>query len=328
MLLEDLPKIELHVHLDGSVRVSTLKEFIKDHDNIEDAVMVAEDCHSLNEYLEKFELPLKVMQKDFILQRIGKELAEDLKKDKVLYAEVRFAPSFHTKEGLSMEPAVKSVLKGFAEVDGIQIRLLLCMMRGASTEENDAVIDLAYSYLGKGVVGIDLAGAEALYPTSLYKDLFIKAKKLGIPFTIHAGEADGSKSVEDAVSFGATRIGHGIRSRESNKTMQLLLDKSIHLEVCPTSNVQTKAVISYKSHPIKFFYDTGIKVSIHTDNRTVSNITLTREYIKLQKHFDFQRKDFIKMNIDAIKACFLNKEEKELLLRQYKEACMLTNESE
>ena len=318
MRLEELPKVELHLHLDGSVRPKTAGELLnKSEKEIEKDMIAMAECNNLNDYLTKFEIPEMIMQTKDNLERVAKELAEDLKKENVIYAEVRFAPMKHVKKGLSGEEVIDSVLNGLKQVD-IKTNLILCMMRGSSYKENDEVIELAKKYLNKGVCAIDLAGAEAMYKTCLYKDLFDKANKLEIPFTIHAGEADGKDSIESAINFGAKRIGHGIRILEDMNLINLVKEKDILLEVCPTSNIQTRCVENYSTHPIKYLFERNIPVSISTDNRTVSNTTLTDEYEHLINELNFTIEDIIKMNRMAISHAFISAEEKQELLRVIK----------
>lgn len=306
-----MKKIELHVHLDGSVRPKTVSELLNyDIKDVKSKMMVTSDTKDLTEYLTKFDLPIKAMQTKDNLKRIAKELALDLKDDDVIYAEVRFAPILHTKEGLSLDEVVSSVLEGIKSVNEIKINLILCMMRGFSYEDNLKTIMVAKKFLNKGVVGLDLAGDEKKYKTINYKDLFMIAKDNNIPFTIHAGEADTSKSVLDAINFGAKRIGHGIAIVNDEKILNLVKEKNVFLEVCPTSNVDTKAVLSYEKHPIKDLFLKGIKVTINTDDRTVSNITLSKEYEKLKACFDFNDEELLEMNINAISSSFMNEDEK------------------
>lgn len=314
--LKNFPKIELHVHLDGSVKLETAKELLNINGNIEDAMVAPYKCLDLNEYLTKFELPISIMQTKEELIRISKELALELLNDGVIYAEVRFAPINHIKKGLSLEEIVESVLDGFKQIP-IKINLILCLMRNSCFLDNKKIIDLAFKYLNKGVCALDLAGAEALYRTSSFKELFEIIEKKEIPFTIHAGEADGVDSMNSACSFGTKRIGHGVRCIESNDTLNLIKDNNITLEICPTSNFQTNVVNSYNNHPIKYLYEKGINVTINTDNRTVSNITLTKEYEKLIETFHFSLEDIKKMNICAIQSSFLTDKEKEILKNNY-----------
>ena len=224
---------------------------------------------------------------------------------------------FHTKKGLTYEEIVESVLKGLKSKPKIKTNLILCMMRGFPKENNLKTIEVAEKYLNKGVCAIDLAGAEDKYPLKDYVELFEIVKEKQIPYIIHAGENGDAKEVELAINLGAKRIGHGIHSIEDEKVLNLIKEKNILLEICPTSNVQTNSVDTYQNHPIKKLYDLNIPISINTDNSTVSNITLTEEYIKLSNYFNFTLSDYKEMNKNAIKHSFLTKEEQDELLKLY-----------
>lgn len=316
--MKNMKKVELHVHLDGSIRPTTISELL--NIDLEDAInesTLKTKAKSLKEYLEKFDIPLKIMQTKDNLERVAKELAEDLRNDNVIYTEIRFAPNKHVNNGLTLDEVVTSILKGLKKVP-IKTNLILCMMRGDSYQENLNVIKLAKKYLNKGVVAIDLAGNEASYPVMEYQELFKIAKKEGIPFTIHAGEGDGFESVKNAIQLGAKRIGHGIRSIEDASTLNLIIESDITLEVCPKSNLDTNMYVSLKDHPIKKLWDRGIKITINTDNRTVSNTTLTKTYEELAKTFNFTQEDFIKMNEYAINCAFISEKEKKELLKLLK----------
>lgn len=313
--IKEIPKVELHVHLDGSINIELASKLSEQNIETLKKKMIAYNTKNLNEYLEKFELPISLMQTKENLSLISECLANDLKKDNVIYAEIRFAPSLHTKEGLSHEEIIDAVLSGLNKVKTIKTNLILCLMRGANYEENLKTIEMACKYLNNGVVGIDLAGAEALYKNEEYEDLFKIVKEKNIPFTIHAGEASNYKSVESAVLFGAKRIGHGINSIQNKDLLEKLKKEEIVLEICPTSNIQTKAVLDYPKHPIKELYRSGVMVTINTDNRTVSNIDLNNEYLNLNKTFNFIEKDFKIMNKNAINGAFLSNEEKDELLK-------------
>ena len=316
-MLKEMPKVELHVHLDGSVLPSTASEYLNvDIKEIERDMKVPSNCKDLNEYLKRFEIPAMVMQEKNRLERIAYELTVDMKNENVIYAEVRFAPLKHLNNGLNPYQVVEAVYMGLNRL-GLKTNLILCMMRGDIIEDNKLVIDVAKHYLNKGVCAVDLAGAEAIYKTSDYEELFAYAKKLGVPFTIHAGEADGYDSIKAAIDFGATRLGHGVRIIEHEDLIKEVIEKDIHFEVCPTSNVQTKVCDKFKNHPIKKMYDLGISLSVNTDNRTVSNTTLTHEYTLLRDNFNFTYDDFVKMNIEAIKHSFLSDSEKEKLINKY-----------
>ena len=309
-----MKKIELHVHLDGSIRPTTISELLDI--SLEEAIKlstVSNKTNSLKEYLDKFDIPLKIMQTKENLVRVSKELAEDLQKDNVIYAEIRFAPNKHLEQGLTLDEVITSILKGLREVP-IKTNLILCMMRGDSFNKNLKVIKYAKKYLGQGVVGIDLAGNEATYPVNDYKELFDIAKKEDIPFTIHAGEADGALSIINAINLGAKRIGHGVHAIESEEALNLIKEKDITLEVCPKSNLDTNIYNKIEEHPIKKLFDKGIKVTLNTDNRTVSNITLNETYEELKDTFKFTDEDFIRMNKNAIECAFINETEKQELL--------------
>lgn len=317
--LEKFPKVELHLHLDGSIRVEDASLLLnKDLDDVKKNMIAPKRCQDLNEYLTKFSYPEQILQTEESLTLISYHLALDLVSDGVIYAEVRFAPLKHVFGGLSLEKVVESVLEGFRKVD-IKINLILCMMRGGSFEKNCQVISLAKKYLNQGVCALDLAGAEALFKTKDYEELFSLARGEDIPFTIHAGEADGAESISSAIDFCATRIGHGIRLQEDKTLIEKVKNKGILLEMCPTSNIQTGVVSSYATHPIKTYFDEGILVSVNTDNRTVSNTTLTMEYEYLMQNSFFTIDDFIKMNQDAIGCSFLCDEEKRFILNKYNE---------
>lgn len=317
MKLLNFPKIELHIHLDGSVRPSTVSEILKlDKSEIEKEMKVDNSCKDLNEYLTKFDLPLKILQTKENLIRVSEELAIDLKNDGVIYAEVRFAPILHTKNGLTCEEVIESVIEGISKVN-IKINLIICLMRNVSDIDNYKVIDAGLKYINNRVVGFDLAGAEALYKTSNFKSLFNYIKKYNIPFTIHAGEADGITSIKSAIDFGTKRIGHGVRIIEDDSMIKYAKDNDITFEVCPTSNIDTKIFKEYKEHAIKKMYDNNLNITVNTDNRTVSNITLTEEYEKLINIFGFNLNDLKNMNINAIKSSFMTTNEKDLLEKEY-----------
>jgi adenosine deaminase len=190
------------------------------------------------------------------------------------------------------------------------------MMRHFPFEKNLEIIKLAKKYLGNGCCAIDLAGSEAQFKTSSFEELFKIAKTEGIPFTIHAGEADGVESLISAINFGTKRIGHGVRCIEDENVVNMILDKGIYLEVCPTSNIDTKTFNSMKEHSIKKLVDNNILVTISTDNRTVSNTNLDNEYKILSDTFGFNNDDFLKFNLNAIDAAFISEEEKEDLRRR------------
>lgn len=321
MSLTKMPKIELHCHLDGSLNPKIVSEALSVSEKmVQKNMMVDPNNIDLNTYLEKFKVPLKMLQTKEFIRRAVKDLLKAMKKETVLYAEIRFAPQLHTEKGLTMEEVVETILEEIKQESNMICNLILCMMRNAKENDNKAVIDVAAKYWNRGVVAIDLAGAEGLYPTENFENLFRYAKEKNIPFTIHAGEVGNVSSIESALQFGTKRIGHGICAIQSPSCIKHLKKEKVTLEVCPTSNVQTKAVASIKEHPIYELYKQGVKVTIHTDNRTVSNTSLTKEYELLIQHFPFTLQDFKMMNCYAIDAAFLTEEQKQKLKEKYDKA--------
>jgi len=295
-------KIELHLHLDGSVRVTTVSELLGIDYNTCKKEMIGKNLSSLDEYLTRFDYPIKALQTYDNIKRIAHELEEDLIKDDVIYAEVRFAPIFHTTN-LSLKEVCQAVLDGFTS-DKIKINLILCMMRHLSFNDNKKILDLYLEHFDNRIVAVDLAGSEALYPNSLFIDLFDLIKKENIPFTIHSGEVNNLDNIKVALDYNFKRIGHGINIINDQKLISLARRKDVLLEICPTSNIDTFNVKDYKNHPIRKLFDMGLNISINTDNRTVSNITLNEEYALLKQYFGFTDSEFRLININAMKHSF------------------------
>lgn len=289
-MIKRLPKIDLHCHLDGSVRVNTIidiakKENIKipsfDRDIIKELIQVPKECTSLNEYLKRFELPNDVMQSSYALERIAFELLEDAAKENIKYIEVRFAPQLHRKNGLSLDDIIQSVLYGIKKAEDIydiKGNLILGCMRIMSEEDGIEVVNAGLKFLNKGVVAIDLCGPEKEGFANEFKKVIDLAREYGYNITVHAGEAASAKNVIDAINIlGAKRIGHGVRIKDMREAYDLVKEKGIILEMCPTSNIQTKAIESIEEYPFYNFFKDDIKTTINTDNRTVSNIDLSNE---------------------------------------------------
>ena len=315
--IKKLKKIELHLHLDGSVSIDRLNKLSNIQvSTLKEKMIANNQCQNLTEYLTKFDLPISYMQTKENLKNIANDLVDYLESENVIYAEIRFAPQFHTKNGLTKKEVINAVLDGLKNNHNVKTNLILCMMRNLTFEDNLEIINLANLYLNKGVCAIDLAGDENKYPLNNYIQLFEIAKKKGIPFTIHAGENGPFTEVNEAIKIGANRIGHGVMAINSSETKQLIKEKDVLLEICPTSNIQTNAINDYTKHPINTFYKEGIKVCINTDNKTISNISLTDEYLKLYNAFQFKKEDFIKMNQYAIEKAFISEEEKKELLKK------------
>lgn len=325
--INKIPKIELHCHLDGSVRPSTLFELAKSYnietrtDNLEEftkSTHVSKDCSSLKDYLDKFSLPIAVMQTSDALKRITKELIEDVSKNNVKYIEIRFAPFFHMEKGLSFNQVIESVLEGMHEgfkEFGVYSNLILSAMRHLPESKTLELIDLGLPYLGKGVVAVDLAGNEADFPPELHSHAFKKAKEYGYHITIHAGETGISENIVTAVqALGAERIGHGVAAQKSEFILDMLKSKNICIESCPKSNLDTLAVTSYDTHPIKYFMENDFNITVNTDNMTVSSINLDIEETNLVNYLNFTEANLFSLYKNSINSSFASDDIKKKLL--------------
>ena len=304
--------IDLHLHLDGSLTPGYVirqakKQGIElpvwEESELVKYMTAPADCKDLNEYLEKFDLPGSVMQTEDALTDAAQDVCTQMKEQGLKYVEIRFAPQLHTKKGLTQRQVVEAVLRGLLCDAGFEAKVILCCMRMKDNEkQNLETIQLASEYLGKGVVAADLAGAEALFPTAFFEKVFKAAKLADIPFTIHAGEADGPESIWTALNFGARRIGHGVRCLEDEKLVEHLREKQIPLEVCPTSNFQTRAVKG--EYPLKKMLEKGLCVTLNTDNTTVSGTTLEKEYELAEKQLGLTKEEIETLKRNAEKSRF------------------------
>ena len=321
-----LPKIELHCHLDGSLRPETIIDIAKREgislpslqiDKIKRELIAPLDCTSLDEYLEKFAIPNLVMQSKENLKRITFELFEDAARENVKYMEIRFAPLLHTVEGLDVEDIIQSVLDGMKDAEkqfDIKGNLILSCMRTMSAESAFEVVEKGKKFLGKGVVAIDLCASEDEGFCGKFVEPIALAKEYGYRVTIHAGETGVGKNVLEAVELlGAERIGHGVFINDCDEAYNIVKEKHVVLEMCPTSNVQTKAVDQFSEHPIYQFHKDGIKVTVNTDNRTVSDTTMANECNILLKEFNISEDDYKEIYINSVDASFADSETKEML---------------
>lgn len=325
--IKNIPKIDLHVHLDGSLRVGTLLELCPEDISREDMlkrVVAPDKCTSedaLGEYLQSFDVTLKVMQTKEALRRISRELCEDAAAENVKYMEVRYAPIFHQQESLTLEEIVESVLDGLNDGKkfGIESGLILCCMRHQGPDVSKKIVELAVDFMDRGVVGVDLAGGEIGNPPEVHKEAFSIAKKSGLGITIHAGEVCCPENIRKSIEMGATRIGHGVYLNED--LYDIVRENEVALELCPTSNIQM-GVKDFKVHPLKEFYDNGLLVTINTDNRLVSNTTITNEIYQIAKAHNLSKDDIAKIVLNGVKAAFVDSDKKEELLNKFrKELC-------
>ncbi len=327
-LLRRLPKAELHCHLDGSLRPETMIELGLELDRTMPApdaeslreYMTVDDARNLEDYLERFAITLSVMQTEPALERIAFELAEDAWRDGVRYIEVRYAPVLNVREGLSLEQAVEAPLRGLARAEaehGIMGRVIVTAIRNMAPSVSQELAELAVAYRHRGVVGFDLAGGEAGNPAKAHRAAFEYARCHDLACTCHAGEGDGADSVRQAVHVcGADRIGHATRLIEDTSLTDYCNDRRIALEICLTSNVQTRAADSYASHPFREYYDRGLNVVLNTDNRLMSGVTLTDEYMHAAESLDFGFDELARVALNGFESCFLPHEERMKLIAE------------
>lgn len=277
--IPELPKLDLHCHLDGSLSIPMMERHLGRAVAPEE-VCVDSGCTSLTEYLTKFDIPVQCLQTALHLEEEAEAFLESLAPDHIRYVEVRFAPMLSLKKGLSCRAVIESVLRGLArgrEKTGISFGVITCAMRNFTPDENLRLLDDMEKFLGAGVCALDLAGDESRYPNTLFHELFEEARRRKIPFTIHSGETGNVENVRTAIEYGASRIGHGLALIQDRDLMQEVARRGIGIEMCPTSNLQTRAASSLAEYPLDKFLEAGIRVSINTDNRTVSRTTMEQE---------------------------------------------------
>lgn len=318
-LLKRLPKVELHCHLDGCLRIDTILDLadknkitlpVKNKDQLNKALAVGDNRSSLEEYLERFDITLSVMQTPESLERIAFELIEDVSEENVKYIEIRYSPILHTKTGMTPAETIEAVKEGLKKGEqefGVKSGIIVCGIRNISPSVSLKLADLTVEYKNKGVLGFDLAGIEENFPAKDHKEAFYLIENNNINATIHAGEAFGPASIRQAIHYcNAHRIGHGTRLKEDKDLMNYVNDHRIPLEICLTSNWQTRSVRSLKYHPAKLYYDQGIRISLNTDNRLISDTTLTKEFALAHELFGWYLNDFRRMTITAMKSAFLS----------------------
>ena len=320
MDLINFPKVELHIHLDCSLSYDVVKKLdstITYKNYLEKFRGIS--CECLKDYIKCADRAVKLMQNKNQLELVVKDLFCQLKKDNVIYVEIRFAPLLHINKGLSSYEVVKIVserVKKESQKQNIYANLILCTLRHFSKKESLETVQLVKEFAGTNVVGFDIAADEAGFPLDNHIDSFNYARKNNIFTTAHAGEAKGAESVKETIEKLKTdRIGHGVRSIEDMDLLKKIKNQNIHLELCPTSNIVTKVYKSLKKHPIDEFYKNNLSISVNSDGRTISNTNLNYEYLLLHKNFNWQKKHFLKCNLNAIDASFASdKIKKELIL--------------
>ncbi|MDR3459170.1 MAG: adenosine deaminase [Verrucomicrobiae bacterium] len=317
MNFKTLPKIDLHLHLDGAIRVATIAALgdelgIKlpsyDPKELAKHVQVNRDCRCLGDFLKRFEVFYPLLAFARTQERIAYELCEDCARDNVIYFEARFAPALCQSPMFTMEDAVLAALEGFRRGQrdfGVRCGTILCCYRSLSVPENIEVVKLAHKYRDQGVVGIDLAGDENHFSAMPHAEAFALARKLEIPITIHAGEGGDSDHIREAVfTHGATRIGHGVSLQNDPELLKAVRDRGTTFEICLTSNLQTCTVPSISAHPFRKFLDEQVRVTLNTDDPAISNLTLTDEFALAAREFRLQPAEVRGLLLNAAHAAF------------------------
>jgi adenosine deaminase len=321
------PKVELHVHLDGCVRPATARELaaragIPLPDDLNTALVAPPVCDDLGDYLTHFTLPIQLMQTESALERITYELIEDWAADGLIYGEVRWAPQLHTRQGLTLQAAINAVARGLERGEndfGVRCRQILCCLRHQAPQISQTVAELAVDNRNHRVAALDLAGDEARYRGAPHQPAFDLARRAGLARTVHAGEAAGAPSIHEALDLlGAQRLGHGVRLAESDGLVERARAAQIPLEMCPTSNYQTRAVNGL-DHPADRYLRAGLAVTISTDGRTVSNTTVSGEYARLVQQFGWGVEEMAATVRHALAGAFVSERERAELGKLFEE---------
>ena len=312
-------KVELHVHLDCSLSYEVVKKInpkITKSKYINE--FVGSSCSCLNDYIKCADRAVEIMQSEEALKLVTIDLFNQLKKDNVIYVEIRFAPLLHTKKGLSPSQVVKivsEITNKESNKTGIEAGLILCTLRHFSKEMSDQTVRLVNDFKGTNVIGFDIAADEAGHPLNNHIEAFKFANKNNIPCTAHAGEALGANSVKETLDkLKPKRIGHGVRSIEDPILLKRIKEKEIHLELCLTSNIVTRVYNNYNEHPRDKLYNNDISIGINSDGRAISNTDLNKEYSLLSKYYSWGNKHFLNCNLNAINASFASQKVKNKII--------------
>lgn len=325
-IVSQLPKVELHCHLSGSVPMETLKKLAKEQsfdEDLLDQVVAPAKCSDLVDYLRSFDITLQLMQTYEQLEESAYATVEVATLENVRYLELRFAPLLHTEAGLRLPEVIAAVSEGIyraMEHYPIQVNVLICGMRQHSNEENLAMLDEVMSTQENLMVGFDMAGPEPDFANDHVEPLTAFVQEKGLQVTLHAGECGCAHNVAQAIRLGAKRIGHGIAIQKDEKTQALCAKTETVIELCPTSNIQTNAVNSWNEYPLLDFLGKGIKCCINTDNRTVSDTTLTKEYLLLAEHLGINYAMMKSLNLNGLAGAFATKEVKAKLAAEITKA--------
>ncbi|HGA2487275.1 TPA: adenosine deaminase [Streptococcus agalactiae] len=329
-VLKELAKAELHCHLDGSLSLPAIRKLA----NMADIILPSSDkelrkyviapaqTESLVDYLKTFEFIRPLLQTKEALRLAAYDVARQAALENVIYIEIRFAPELSMDKGLTASDTVLAVLEGLADAQkefNIVARALVCGMRQSSHKTTKDIIKHIVDLAPKGLVGFDFAGDEFSYPTDSLVDLIQEVKRSGYPMTLHAGECGCAKHIADSLNLGIKRMGHVTALTGQRDLIKRFVEEDAVAEMCLTSNLQTKAASSIQSFPYQELYDAGGKITINTDNRTVSDTNLTKEYSLFVTYFGTKIEDFLVFNQNAVKASFTSDSEKDTLLHKLQE---------
>lgn len=315
--LRRMPKVELHCHLDGSLRPETMLDIAHEHgitlprQDPEElrSYMRADNVSDLADYLHRFDATISILQTAAAIERVAYELIEDASQDGLRYIEVRNAPHLNIRGGLTVDEVLEATMRGLARGErefGTIARFITCSLRHWDPSRSLEAAHAAVRHKNSGVVGFDLAGPEVDFSAADHAAAFAYAREHFLQVTCHAGEAAGPVSVETALfDCNVSRIGHGVRSEEEPALLDYIRDSGITLEMCPTSNEQTHAVASYAQHPLKRYLDSGVRVTINTDSRLISGVTLTQEYVRAVNELGLTIPDLCRCVMNACEASFL-----------------------
>ena len=331
-LIRRMPKTDLHCHLDGSMRLATILDLAAEQnvalpaDTIEGlgkAIHMGELCDDLVDYLKAFDVTLSVLQDGSALERVAYELIADAHADGVRYIEIRYCPVLHLNKGMTATQVVESVLAGMQRGRrefGVDSGLIICGLRNIDPPTSLRLARLAVSFKDRGVVGFDLAGAEMDHPAKDHVEAFYLIRNNNIACTLHAGEAAGAESVHEAIHYcGAHRIGHGVRLVEDGSLLNYVNDHRIPIEICLKSNLQTRAVSNLRNHPLRLYYDAGMRLALSTDNRLITDTTVSDEYLLAAQTFGFNYTELKRLCVQGFKSAFLPYREKKAMLAEITE---------
>ncbi len=327
--IEKLPKTDLHCHLDGAIRPETILDIAKKHrldfgslslNELKKRLVLGERVSSLENFLKAFDITCAVMQWGDAIERIAFELAEDSAKENVRYLEVRMAPGYRNSGNLSDADVMRSIRRGLARAEKkypIRTNMIVCAIRIFEPSESIEMAKLAVSLKNEGVVGFDLAHAERNNPAGNHREAFEIVKKGGVHRTVHAGEDDGPQSIRQALDLCfAERLGHGLTLYQDPELEARVAREGITVECCPSSNVQISLIPSWKDHPLPRYLKNGVKATLNTDNRLLTGIRVTDEYLRAAKTFDLTWNQIKTIALNGFRGAFLPEDEKASFLKK------------